>query len=126
VRWLDLWRDMPVLTDAYEGFVLSSAWEGMPLAVGEATAMEKPVVATCVGGVAELMGNTGRPVAQGKPAELAEAMPAVMREEPKIRNANGPLARQSIAENFGFDAKVSEWKALYSRLCIRTEPCVLT
>jgi hypothetical protein len=63
MRWLDLWRDMPVLTDAYEGFVLSSAWEGMPLDVGEVMAMEKPVVATCVGGVAALMGDTGRLVA---------------------------------------------------------------
>ncbi|GEM_PF-3925325 len=43
-------------------------------------------------------------------------MLAVMREEPKIRNANAQLARQSIAEDFGFDAKVSEWKALYIRL----------
>jgi glycosyltransferase involved in cell wall biosynthesis len=59
VRWLGLRRDMPALLDAADGFVLSSAWEGMPLAVGEAMAMEKSVVATDVGGVRELMGDTG-------------------------------------------------------------------
>ncbi len=52
VRWLGLRRDMPALLDAADAFVLSSAWEGMPLAVGEAMAVEKPVVATNVGGVA--------------------------------------------------------------------------
>ena len=43
VRWLGLRRDMPALLDAADAFVSSSAWEGMPLAVGEAMAMAKPV-----------------------------------------------------------------------------------
>ena len=57
VRWLGLRRDMPALLDAADAFVSGSAWEGMPLAVGEAMAMAKPVVATDVGGVRELVGE---------------------------------------------------------------------
>lgn len=49
VRILGLRRDMPALLDAADALVLSSAWEGMPLVVGEAMATEKPVVATNVG-----------------------------------------------------------------------------
>ena len=59
VRWLGLRDDMPSLLDGADAFVLSSAWEGMPLVVGEAMAMEKPVVATDVGGVRELVGDAG-------------------------------------------------------------------
>ena len=59
VRWLGLRRDMPALLDAAEAFVLASAWEGMPLVIGEAMAMEKPVVATDVGGVREMVGDAG-------------------------------------------------------------------
>ena len=59
MRWLGLRRDMPALLDAADGFVSGSAWEGMPLAVGEAMVMEKPIVATDVGGVRELVGDAG-------------------------------------------------------------------
>jgi glycosyltransferase involved in cell wall biosynthesis len=38
VRRFGLRRDMPALFDAADAFVLSSAWEGLPLAVGEAMA----------------------------------------------------------------------------------------
>jgi glycosyltransferase involved in cell wall biosynthesis len=67
VRWLGLRRDLPALLDAADGFVLASAWEGMPLALGEAMAMEKPVVATDVGGTRELVGTPERLCLPGLP-----------------------------------------------------------
>ena len=70
VRWLGLRRDMPALLDAADGFVLASSWEGMPLVVGEAMAMEKPVVATDVGGVRELVGESGVIVPAKSPESL--------------------------------------------------------
>ena len=72
---------MPALLDAADGFVLASAWEGMPLAVGEAMAMEKPVVATDVGGVRELVGEAGVIVPAKSPESLAQAMLALMRSD---------------------------------------------
>jgi glycosyltransferase involved in cell wall biosynthesis len=61
LRWLGLRRDVPALLDDADAFVLSSAWEGMPLAIGEAMAMamDKPVVATNVGGPRERVGDCG-------------------------------------------------------------------
>ncbi len=97
VRWLGLRRDMPALLDAADGFVLASAWEGMPLAVGEAMAMEKPVVATDVGGVRELVGEAGVIVPAKSPESLAEAMLEMMRRTGEERRKLGLAARERIA-----------------------------
>jgi len=121
VFWLGLRRDMPALLDAADGFVLASAWEGMPLAVGEAMAMEKPVVATDVGGVRELLGETGAIVPAKSPEALAEAMVELMRSTLEERHALGHAARERIATHFSIDAKADEWEALYRT--IAQPPC---
>ncbi|MGA3080089.1 MAG: glycosyltransferase [Terracidiphilus sp.] len=113
VRWLGLRRDMPALLDAADGFVLASAWEGMPLAVGEAMAMEKPVVATDVGGVRELVGDAGVLVPAKNPDSLAQAMLALMRNPREARASLGRSARERIQSLFSIDAKADEWEALY-------------
>ena len=107
---------MPALLDAADGFVLASAWEGMPLAVGEAMAMEKPVVATDVGGVRELVGEAGVIVPAKSPERLAEAMLEMMRRTDEERRKLGSAARERIAAHFSIDAKIDEWEALYGKL----------
>jgi glycosyltransferase involved in cell wall biosynthesis len=116
VRWLGLRDDMPSILDAADAFVLSSAWEGMPLVVGEALAMEKPVVATDVGGVRELVGDAGFVVPPKDSAALADAMLRVMRMPEDQRNALGKAARERIRQRFDINAKAEEWDALYSRI----------
>ena len=116
VRWLGLRRDMAALLDAADGFVLSSAWEGMPLALGEAMAMEKPVVATNVGGVCELIRDAGVTVAAKDSTALAEAMLAMMRREPEERARLGRAARERIGAHFSMDSRTDEWEALYEAI----------
>ena len=113
VSWLGLRRDLPALLDAADGFVLGSAWEGMPLALGEAMAMEKPVVATDVGGVRELVEDAGAIVPAKDPCALAKAMLEQMQSTPEDRRALGLAARSRIQGHFGMDAKADEWEALY-------------
>ncbi len=113
VRMLGVRRDVPALLDAADGFVLSSAWEGMPLAVGEAMAMEKPVVATDVGGVRELVGDAGVVVPAKDSNALAEAMVAMMRRPNGARAELGRMARERICSRFSMDRKAEEWEALY-------------
>jgi glycosyltransferase involved in cell wall biosynthesis len=113
VRRLGLRRDIPALLDAADGFVLSSAWEGMPLAVGEAMAMERPVVATDVGGVRELVGDSGAIVPAKDSDALAEAMLAMMRRPAAARAELGRSARERIGSGFSMDRKAEEWETLY-------------
>lgn len=116
LRWLGLRRDLPAVLDAADGFVLASAWEGMPLALGEAMAMEKPVVATDVGGVRELVGEAGALVPPKDPQALAGAMLARMRTAPEDRRTLGQAARVRIESSFSMNSKADEWEALYLRL----------
>jgi glycosyltransferase involved in cell wall biosynthesis len=116
VQWLGLRRDLPALLDAADGFVLASAWEGMPLAVGEAMAMEKPVVATDVGGVRELLGACGVLVPAKTPESLAQAMIAQMHSTPAARVALGRAGRERIANLFSIDAKADAWEAFYQEV----------
>ena len=113
IRWLGLRRDMPAMLDAADGLVSASAWEGMPLAVAEAMAMEKPVVATDVGGVRQLVGDAGILVPAQSPGALAEAMLGVMQERNEQRHALGRAARQRIASMFSIKAAADRWEALY-------------
>jgi glycosyltransferase involved in cell wall biosynthesis len=115
VRWLGLRRDMPALLDAADGFVLASAWEGMPLVVGEAMAMEKPVVATDVGGVRELVGEAGAVVPAKDSEALASAMVQWMRCDIDERASRGRAARVRIEAGFSMDARTDQWVALYRR-----------
>jgi glycosyltransferase involved in cell wall biosynthesis len=113
VRWLGLRRDLPALLDAADAFVLSSAWEGMPLAVGEAMAMEKPVVATDVGGVRELIWACGSMVPPKDPGALATAMLEMMHTSQEDRATLGRAARARIQHYFNLDDKADEWESLY-------------
>jgi glycosyltransferase involved in cell wall biosynthesis len=85
----------------------------MPLAVGEAMAMEKPVVATDVGGVRELVGDAGAVVPAKDPESLAQAMLGLMRTSSEARGALGRSARERIQTQFSMDAKANEWETLY-------------
>jgi glycosyltransferase involved in cell wall biosynthesis len=120
VHWLGLRRDMAALLDAADGFVLASAWEGMPLVLGEAMAMEKPVVATDVGGVRELVGDAGVVVPARDSAALAEAMLAVMKRSGDERTDLGRQARTRIAHKFNLDARADDWEKLYRSLIARS------
>jgi glycosyltransferase involved in cell wall biosynthesis len=116
VRWLGLRRDLPALLDAADGFVLSSAWEGMPQVIAEAMAMEKPVVATDVGGVCELMGDTGFVVAAKNPAALSQAMLSVMEQGREERARQVREARERIVRRFSIEAAADAWEGLYRQL----------
>jgi glycosyltransferase involved in cell wall biosynthesis len=116
VRWLGLRRDMPALMDGADGFVLASAWEGMPLVVGEAMAMGKPVAATDVGGVRELVGYAGVIVPAGNSEALAEAMLGLMGRSAEERRTLGRAGRSRIEDSFSIETRVVEWEALYGSL----------
>jgi glycosyltransferase involved in cell wall biosynthesis len=116
IRWLGLRRDIAALLDAADGFVFSSAWEGMPIAVAEAMAMEKPVVGTEAGGVVELVGPRACLVPIEQPAQLACAMLGTMRTPGPILEDYGIEARRRIRQHFTLDLAAERAEALYFSL----------
>lgn len=116
VQWLGLRHDIVQLLDAADAYVLSSAWEGMPLALGEAMAMEKPVVATDAGGVRELVGEAGIVVPRSDSEALANAMLKVMAMNEWQRKVMSRSARARISQQFSMQAKAAEWESLYVQL----------
>ncbi len=114
--FLGVRRDIPDLLDAADGYVLSSAWEGMPLVVGEAMSMEKRVVVTNVGGVRELVGDCGTIVPPNDSESLSEAMLHSMKLPACDVVARGQAARERIAKHFSWDTRVNSWEQLYKDL----------
>jgi glycosyltransferase involved in cell wall biosynthesis len=119
VQWLGLCRDMPALFDAADGFVLASAWEGMPMVLGEAMATEKPIAATDVGGVRELLGDSGMIVSANNAGALAQAMRAVMEMQAEERRELGRFARRRIEDSFSLDAIADGWEEIYREVAAR-------
>lgn len=118
VQFLGLRHDIPELLDAADGYVLSSAWEGMPLAVGEAMAMEKLVVATDVGGVREIVGDAGWLVAPKESQALALAMLKAMSMQEMERKTMQRDARRRIQMHYSMPVKADEWDHLYRNLLL--------
>lgn len=96
------WRDdAPSLMRHFDVLVLPSHQEPFGTVLGEAMAVGTPVVATTVGGLAEVVrdGVTGVLVPPGEPAALAAGVLRVLGE----RGTMGPAAREH-AVRFGADA----------------------
>lgn len=122
IRWLGLRRDVAALLDAADGYVFSSAWEGMPLAVAEAMAMEKPIVGTEAGGVPELVGPRACLVPVGQPAELACSMLETMRTPAPLLEDAGRASRRRILQYFSIELATERWQALYDSLLCKRAP----
>ncbi|MEM2045969.1 MAG: glycosyltransferase [Candidatus Bathyarchaeia archaeon] len=117
-KFLGIRRDIPELMNAADAYVLSSAWEGMPMVLLEAHASGLPVVATDVGGNREVVidGVTGFLVPPKDPEALAQAMLRLIELPEEKRQRMTEAARRHILANFSLDRVVDQWEALYREL----------
>jgi glycosyltransferase involved in cell wall biosynthesis len=121
VGFLGVRDDIAELLAAADGFVLSSAWEGMPNVVMEALAAARPGVATTVGGVPELV----EPDASGwlAPARdagaLSHAMQRLMSLAPEQRREMGNVGHRHVAANYGLETMAQRWMTLYRELLLQ-------
>ena len=106
--------------EAADAFVLSSLWEGLPMALLEAAACGLPAVATDVPGTREAIepGRTGWLTPAGEPAALAESMIGMMQTSVELRATMGLQARQFVLDHFSLEAVLDRWEALYLQLLL--------
>ena len=105
--------DIPQLLSQADIFVLASKFEGFGLVVAEAMACESYVVATDSGGVAEVMGNTGKLVPIQNSQALADALQNAIALSSKDRMQNNRKARARVEQLFSLETSVQKWLALY-------------
>ena len=98
---------------AADGFVLSSAWEGLPLGLLEAMAAGLPVVATAVGDVPGLLaGDRGVLVPKSDPQALANALEQVA-TDPALRERLVAQAGQGVAPYLDVEGWIARTEAVY-------------
>ena len=121
VRFLGFDPNVRRWMQAADGFVLSSLWEGLPMALLEAAACSVPAVATDVLGTREVIvnGQTGLLGVAGSALALREAMSRIMSIQPEERRAMGDRARVLAVERFSLDKVLDRWEELYTSLLDR-------
>jgi glycosyltransferase involved in cell wall biosynthesis len=121
VRFLGVRDDVAALVSAADGYVMSSAWEGMPMVLLEAAAGGLPVVTTRVGGTAEVVldGESGYLAPPGDSQALASAMQQLMNLSEAERRALGERGREHIRANYGLHRVVERWEELYREVLAR-------
>jgi len=109
--------DVPELLSAMDIFVSSSLFEAFPMVILEAMSMSKPVVATNVGGIPEMIipGVTGFIVPPGDSEALYTAIIQLL-DDPDRRITFGQNGRQRIEEFFTTQVIVNKLVELYDEL----------
>ena len=121
LAWLPGERnDVATLLRGFDCFVLPSRGEGISNTILEAMASGLPVIATAVGGNADLVdgGRTGELVAPEDPNALAEQLVTYTRNTAKARAA-GAAGRARVERLFSLDTMVVQYQQLYDRLISR-------
>ena len=110
------WTDAAKLFAASDIILSTSENEGMPIALIEAQLVSKPVVATNVGGVAEVVLNnkTGF-VTKKSTQELAKALEKLISSK-ALRVAQGKAAKAHATKAFSVEKMISAHVSLYKKL----------
>jgi sugar transferase (PEP-CTERM/EpsH1 system associated) len=106
--------DVPDVMRGLDFFVLPSLVEGISNTILEAMASGLPVVATDVGGNADLVadGKTGRIVPAGDVLAMAEAL-VQLATEPQRARMMGLAGRRRVLERFSLASMIAAYEALY-------------
>ena len=89
--------------------VVPSLWDNFPYVVQEAMASGRPIVATNVGGIGEMLhnGKHGLLVAPHQPEMIADAVIQLVRD-PELRKMLATAARQRVLEEYSYEKVASQ------------------
>lgn len=111
-------RDIPRLLSLIDIFVLPSLYEGFGIAILEAMAAGKPVVATTVGGIPEFVvpGESGLLVQPGDSVALAAAIRQLL-AQPERAKVMGRRGQEHVRKHYSIESVVRQHEQLYE-LCV--------
>ncbi len=109
-------RDVATLLKAFDVFVLTSHWEGLPCAILEARAGRIPIVATRVGGAAEAIveGIQGTLCPAGDVRAMAERVCQILEDERFREDLR--TGTQEFPEEFTIQETIKQYQSLYTYL----------
>lgn len=113
ISFLGVRRDIKELMSAADIYVMSSAWEGLPMVILEAMACERFVVTTDCGGIRGVVGSNGFIVEPKNYTALADRLNDALDMTFEERFSIGKLARKSIVNNYSLSANVDAYLELY-------------
>jgi glycosyltransferase involved in cell wall biosynthesis len=115
VKFVGVRRDVPEVMSGADAYVMSSAWEGMPMVLLEAGAAGLPIVATAVGGNRDVVreGDTGLLVPPREPEALSAAMIRLMSLPADQRRGMGSRGRDHVETRYGLAQVAERWEAVY-------------
>lgn len=116
-------QELLAIIQATDMLAIASTHEGFGLVAAEAMALKRPVLATRVGGLTELVeeGLSGLLVPPADPVALAEGMVKLIRD-PDLRERLGKGGRERIETHFSADAIATQWEKYYQNLIKLYEP----
>ncbi|MDQ2164186.1 MULTISPECIES: glycosyltransferase [Vibrio] len=94
-------------------YVMSSAWEGMPMVLLEAMATERVVIATDCGGVREVVGDYGYLVPPRDSEKLANSIEQALALSPQERRTLGENARKYVESRYSLSVVADKWLEIY-------------
>ncbi len=105
--------------DAMDIFVLSTHFEGLPLVILEAMAQGKPVIATAVDGIPEIVRHekNGLLHRHEDDAQLSEQILALLRDEALAKRL-GEAGRQAVKTDWSRERFASDMKNLYCQMLV--------
>lgn len=113
IIWIGFREDIPAVMQAFDVFALTSAYEGFGLVLLEAMAAGRPVVATRVSAIPEIVqdGVTGILCDRNVPREFANAF--LRLENQALRENLGSAGRKRVERDFDTSHTAKATKALY-------------
>jgi colanic acid/amylovoran biosynthesis glycosyltransferase len=107
---------------AARALVLPSFSEGLPVVIMEAMALRRPVIASCVGGIPELVlpEEHGWLVPPSDAQALAEAIRACLAAPVEVLARMGETARERVLDRHDVETEAGKLTALFQRQCSRS------
>jgi glycosyltransferase involved in cell wall biosynthesis len=122
VRFLGTRSDVARILSTSDLFALTSHNEANPVSILEAMSVGKPIVATNVGSIREVVtdGRTGYLVPPGDAAEFADRVLGLL-NEPLRAKAMGTAARKTVVEGWSVEAMVRRYERLIASIYNRKQ-----